>query len=103
MKRDMRSKSIGQSIADALNILAGWLDDDEVYSVGNLDDQTFSEKLADAQIMQALSLPTQSILEHLGYSDQKVEELLAQIEDESAQVTEHNAFGSSNVMKMLGE
>ena len=102
MKRDMRSKKIGQAIADALNILADGVDDDDIFSLGTLDDQTFTEKLADAQIMQALALPTQSILEHLGYSAQKIEELMTQIDDEKAQITEHNAFGSNEVMKMIG-
>jgi len=102
MKRDMRSRKIGQAVADALNILADGADDDDVFSLGTLDDQTFTEKLADAQIMQTLSLPTQAILEHLGYSAQKIEELMAQIEDDKAQITEHNAFGSGDVMKMIG-
>lgn len=102
MKRDMRSKRIGQSIADALNILADGVDDDDIYSLGTLDDQTFTEKLADAQIMQSLALPTQAILEHLGYSDQKIDELLGQIEEDSNKATEHSAFGSNEVMKMIG-
>ena len=102
MKRDMRSRKIGQAIADALNILADGLDDDDVFSLGTLDDQTFTEKLADAQIMQTLSLPTQAILEHLGYSAQRIEEMLGQMEEDSAKATEHAAFGSNEVMKMIG-
>lgn len=101
MKRDLRSRMIGQAIADALDVLAGSSDDGELFTVGTLDDQTFSEKLADAQIMQTLALPQRVILEHLGYSNEKIKELLNEIEDRQADATSHSMIGSGSVLRML--
>lgn len=82
-KRDSRSQRIGEAIAEGLNVLFSEGEtSDELFTIGKIDDMTFSEKLADIPVMSELGLPKAEILRHLGYSEDRVESLLAEMDEE---------------------